>query len=134
MIDNDLSSKHHVNFFLPYLSHFSFGSLTENFPQTDAFADNLVKKVRTSRALETRIDAEWELEDFLVALKARMGPIKRLGCDALNIAIRLCRILWPEDPAPANSRGLAKKMMDTEDRLIEWRRSAARAGANEALT
>ena len=91
-----------------------------------------MKKVRTRRALETRIDTEWELDDFLVALKARMGPIKRIGCDVMNSAIRLCRILWPKEPTPTTARTLAEKMMDAEDRLTEWRQSAARVDADEA--
>ena len=81
-----------------------------------------------------RIDTEWELDDFLVAVKARMGPIQRIGCDVMNAAIRLCRILWPKEPAPKTARALAEKMMDAEDRLTEWRQSAARAGADEALS
>ena len=90
---------------------------SENFPHTDQLADDLVRKVRTQRAQEMRIDTEWELDDFLVALKARMGPIQRIGCDVMNIAIRLCHILWPKDSAPQTTRSLAKKIMDAEDRL-----------------
>ena len=79
------------------------------------------------------IDTEWDLDDFLVALKARIGPIQKIGCDVMNVAIRLCRILWPKEPAPKTARSLAERMVDAEDRLIEWRQSAARAGADEAL-
>ena len=129
------SSKYLFNF---ASSHFffsiSFGLPSENFPHTDQLADNLVGKVRTQRALEMRINTEWELDDFLVALKARMGPIQRIGCDMMNVAIRLCHILWPKDSAPRTTRSLAEKMMDAEDRLTEWRQSAARAGADEALS
>ncbi len=97
-------------------------------------ADNLVRKVRTQRAQEMRIDTEWELDDFLVALKAWIGPIQKIGCDMMNVAIRLCHILWPEEPSPKTARTLAERMTDAEDRLTEWRQSAARAGANEALS
>ena len=69
----------------------------------------------------------------MVALKARMGPIQRIGYDVMNVAIRLCHILWPEEPAPKTARTLAERMMDAEDRLMEWRQSAARVGADEAL-
>ena len=58
---------------------------------------------------------------------------QRIGCDVFHVAIRLCRILWPKEPAPKTARSLAEKMVDAEDRLIEWRQSAARAGADEAL-
>jgi len=79
------------------------------------------------------IDTEWELDDFLVALQARISPIQRIGCDVMNVAIRLCRILWPKDAVPTTARSLAERMTDAEDRLIEWRESAARVGADEAL-
>ena len=84
--------------------------------------------------MDGRISTEWEIDDFLVALKARLGPIKRIGCDVLNTTIQLFHILWPKDPAPKTIRALAEKMMEAEDRLTEWRQSAARVGADEALT
>ena len=100
---------------------------TENFPHTDHLADNIVRKVRTQRAQEMRIDTEWELDDFLVAVKARIGPIQRISYDVFHVAIHLCHILWPEEPALKTARTLAESMKDAEDRLTEWRQSAARA-------
>ena len=134
-INAELSSKHLItSFFFFYFGSYPFCLSTETFPQTDRAADQRVQAVRTQRAQEMPIDTEWDLDDFLVALQARMGPIQRIGRDVSDAATRLCHILWLKEPAPKTARSLAEKMEDAEDRLIEWRQSAARVGADEALS
>ena len=44
-----------------------------------------------------------------------------------------CRALWPEEPIPGTTEGLLKRLSEAQDRMIEWRESAARVGADEAL-
>lgn len=44
-----------------------------------------------------------------------------------------CRALWPDEPVPKNLSTLMDKVGEFQDRLIEWRESAARVGADEAL-
>lgn len=90
--------------------------------------------MRNARIQQGAISIEWTLEDYLYSLKARLGPIKRLGGDVLTMMISLFRALWPGVPEPTTIRGLAEKMAEAQDRLIEWRESAARVGADEALT
>ena len=119
---------------LRLLTCLCFGLLSKNFPHTEKAAQDLVKKVRTQRAIEGRIDTEWELDDYLVAVKARLGPIQRVGCDALQMATNIFHALWPNQAAPKTVRGLVEKLADAEARLDEWRESAARVGADEAMS
>jgi superfamily I DNA/RNA helicase len=59
--------------------------------------------------------------------------MKIFGVDMLTAAIRTFNALWPGVPAPKSVRGLVDYLMESEDQLNEWRESAARAGADEAL-
>ena len=43
-------------------------------------------------------------------------------------------VLWPGTQTPATIEELAKCLQGAEERLREWRSSAARAGADTALT
>ena len=48
--------------------------------------------------------------------------------------MRVFKALWPEDDTPNTMEEIADLLMDVEERLCEWRESAARAGADEALS
>ena len=52
----------------------------------------------------------------------------------LTAAIRVYKVLWPGCEAPVVVDELAKCLMASEERLDDWRSSAARVGADEALT
>jgi hypothetical protein len=52
----------------------------------------------------------------------------------LQAAIRTHAALYPEVKTPPTCKRLAEILLDSEDRLDEWRASAARAGADEALS
>ena len=77
---------------------------------------------------------EWDTEDFLTSLRVRINPLKKVGVDLLNAGMRVFNILWPEEPTPTDVGILADRLMDGEARLNEWRESAARVGADEAMT
>ena len=51
----------------------------------------------------------------------------------LTSAIRAYNVLWPGCQAPVVVDELAKCLMASEERLDDWRSSAARVGADEAL-
>ena len=51
----------------------------------------------------------------------------------LSSAIRVYNVLWPGCEAPVVVDELAKCLMASEERLDDWRSSAARVGADEAL-
>ena len=54
--------------------------------------------------------------------------------DLLDSGIRAYRALWPGSQAPVSIEELSKCLSGAETRVREWRSSAARAGADQALT
>ena len=87
-----------------------------------------MKKIR-----DGPISADWDMDDHLVALKARMSPLKTMGVELLSSAIRAYNVFWPESQAPASVEELSRCLMACEERMDDWRSSAARVGADEAL-
>lgn len=77
---------------------------------------------------------EYDLVDYLVSIASRVKPLKSFGVDMLNAGIRAFRALWPGEEAPADIPNLAKRLLETESQLSDWRESAARIGADEALS
>ena len=98
----------------------------ENFPHSKTAADNSTSKFRQKKILEGPISAEWDMDDHLVALKARMSPLKAVGVELLSAAIRVYGNFWPECEPPKTVAELAKCLMGSEERLDDWRSSAAR--------
>ena len=74
------------------------------------------------------------MEDYLAALKARLKPLKRLGIDMVDAAIHTFGALWPGVENPKSVKDLAEYLKTSSDRITEWRESAARVGADEALS
>ena len=74
------------------------------------------------------------MDTHLVALKARLIPMRAIGMNLLTSAIRAYNVLWPGCAAPVIVDELAKCLMASEERLDDWRSSAARVGADEALS
>ena len=54
--------------------------------------------------------------------------------DLLDAGIRAYRSLWPGSQTPVSIEELSKCLSGAEARVREWRSSAARAGADQALT
>ena len=105
-----------------------------HFPHSTPAATFAVKKVREKRARAGPIAAEWVVEDHLAALTARVKPLKIIGIDVLGAAIHTYRILWPDTEVPSAINKLAEALLESEERLDEWRESAGRAGADEVLS
>ena len=76
---------------------------------------------------------EWTIEDHLIALASRVSPLKIVGVDLFTAAVRAFKVLWPGEAAPKSPEDLANRLMESGTRLCEWRESAARAAADEAL-
>ena len=66
---------------------------SEHFPHSKAAADNNTNKFRRKRIQEGPISAEWDVDDHLVALKARMSPLRTIGVGLLTSAIRVYNVL-----------------------------------------
>jgi len=74
------------------------------------------------------------VEDHLAALSARLNPLKIIGVDVLNASIHTFRALWPGVEPPTSVADLVEWLKTSDDSLNEWRESAARVGADEALS
>ena len=80
------------------------------------------------------LESSWGIEDHLVALQARVDPMKVIGVDIFQAAIEMVKALWPEDKLPLPPSEIAERLRDGPERLDEWRASAGRVGADEALS
>ena len=78
-------------------------------------------------------EESWNMEVHLVAMAARVAHMKILGIDLPLCAIKIFKTLWPEVECPLHIKDLCKWLNACDDRLDEWRESAARAGADTAL-
>src|SRR3954465_13432083 len=77
------------------------------------------------------------MEDFLVAVGAAIGPMKIMGPDLVQAAIRAYHVLWPNTSGTPDINEvelLVKRLMASERQLSLWRESTRRAGAVMALT
>src|SRR4051812_32673545 len=95
------------------------------------FAIRAMKKVRAESGAPA--DGEITIDEQLAALLERSTTMKSCGVDLLKSAIHAFRMLWTDEDVPALIEPLAAKMLLTEDRLDQWRESAGRAAADEAL-
>ena len=79
------------------------------------------------------IDPQWAIEDWLHSVRTRISAIRRRGEQTCDLVEDCCKALWPDEPVPEDLSALMEKVEEFQDRLIEWRESAARVGADEAL-
>ena len=104
-----------------------------HFPHSQPAADNVTNKARAKRAQSGPISAEWNIDDHLTALGARLSPMRSLGVGLLEAAIWVYNVFWPTAETPTTVDELARCLHGAEKRLREWRASAARVGADEAM-
>ena len=98
---------------------------SERFPHTKAAADESAREHRFKAIQDGPISAEWDIDTHLAALKARLAPMRAIGMNLLSSAIRVYNVLWPGCEAPMVVDELAKCLMASEERLDDWRSSAA---------
>ena len=60
--------------------------------------------------------------------------MKVIGVDLFEAAIEMMKALWPEEAVPLSPSRIAERLQDGPERLDEWRASAGRVGADEALS
>ena len=75
----------------------------------------------------------WSVDDHLLALRTRIKPLRVLGVNLVNAAIRARSVLWPDAELSPHMSDSTDNLQGTEGRLRAWRHSSARAGADEAL-
>ncbi|XP_024317228.1 uncharacterized protein LOC112271697 [Brachypodium distachyon] len=110
------------------------GLLAKIFPHSTEAAQAAVLKARGKRDASKELPSEYNVEDYLMSIWTRVRPLKAFGIDMLNASICAFRALWSGEEAPSAIPELAKRLLEVEDRLSDWRESAARVGADEALS
>ena len=113
----------------------SFDPAVELFPDSQERAQVTVAKLRTENSVPDA-DAPWTVEDHLAALYSRITHMKvvdrQLG-QLPDAALQVFKCFWPGEPVPDDLSTLSERLLGAGRRLSEWRRSAARAGADVAL-
>jgi len=108
-------------------------SSSEHFEHSKDKAVREVLAARAKRAETETLGESWDMQDHLVALNARIRPLRAIGTQLVDAAIQVHRALWPKVKTPTCIDELATKLKGAEARLREWRCSSARAGADKAL-
>jgi hypothetical protein len=67
-------------------------------------------------------------------MHARITSITMLEYELRHAADDLYRLLWPTEMPPDELANLVKWLENAPDRLLDWKESAARAGADMALS
>ncbi|KAM0851442.1 hypothetical protein ACQ4PT_052421 [Festuca glaucescens] len=105
------------------------------FPESQERAQVTVAKIRTENSVPDA-DAPWTVEDHLAALYSRithMRVVDRQLGQLPEAALQVFKCFWPGEPVPDDLSILSERLLGAGRRLSEWRRSAARAGADVAL-
>ncbi|KAK1680263.1 hypothetical protein QYE76_041111 [Lolium multiflorum] len=76
----------------------------------------------------------FSMDDYLASMAARVEPITKLGWELRKAAEELCRLLWPTETLPQELGNFIKWLETAPDRFLDWKESAARAGADMALS
>ncbi|KAK1698889.1 hypothetical protein QYE76_015586 [Lolium multiflorum] len=76
----------------------------------------------------------FSMDDYLASMAARVEPITKLGWELRKAAEELIRLLWPTETLPQDLANLIKWLETAPDRFVDWKESAARAGADMALS
>ena len=104
------------------------------FPDSTTQASSVVAKAQRKQIkVGGTVQPNWGVDNHLIALRSRIKPLRVLGVDLVNAAIRARSVLWPDTELSPHMSDLASDLQGTEDRLHAWRHSSARAGADEAL-
>lgn len=105
------------------------------FPETQDAALATVGAIRQQQQSDgVDVPPHWRMEDHLEALKVRLQPVAELGGQLREAAQEVFKILWPGQVLPPDAEKLAKWLAAAPGRIDDWRASAARAGADEALS
>jgi hypothetical protein len=98
-----------------------------------ALAAGKAREARRQEAGEGS-SVHFSMDDNLAAMAARIEPITMLGYELRQAAKELFRLLWPMETLPSELANLVKWLENAPNRLCDWKESAARAGADMALS
>jgi hypothetical protein len=93
-------------------------------------------KARETRRLATgeKSSDYFSMDDHLASMAARVEPITKLGYELRKAAEELYRMLWPTETLSGDLANLIKWLENAPDRLLDWKDSVARVGADVALS
>ena len=105
------------------------------FPETQEAVLVAAGRAREARRQAGEVgSSHFSMDDHLAAMQARITPITMLGYELRQAAEELYRLLWPTETLPGEIANLVKWLETAPDRLLDWKESAARAGADMALS
>lgn len=111
--------------------------LTGIHPESQAAAEGAVDAFRAeqlTKGVNVSADSPWIMEDYAVACHARLAPIDDLMLRLFEAVRQVFKALWPDVRTPREIGELTDWMANAPGRVDEWRASAARAGAEMALS
>lgn len=76
----------------------------------------------------------WTVEEIALAAEVRVPLVARFLRRFRRAGLKLARALWPEAVMPENTTRIARWLEAAPERLEAWKASAARAGAEMALS
>ena len=128
-----------VKFSPVFHSQFFPSVFTDAFPAANERAAAAVKQARAQRAeiaqkKHETFDPRWSMEDWLHSLRARTSMLRRRGETLRGLMETTFAALWPDEPFPETLEAFSEKIDAAEDRLSDWRESAARVAADETLS
>jgi hypothetical protein len=111
----------------------SFAVLPEAFPDSDKAA---VEEYRAEHHIARRKDPKAELssEELMASTKARLQPVAKLGSMLRQAVAFVFQALWPGRAVPDDVEALLQWIPLVSNRVDVWKESAARAGAEQALS
>ncbi|KAK1642027.1 hypothetical protein QYE76_059832 [Lolium multiflorum] len=106
------------------------------FPETQKEALAAAGKAQEERRLATGESSSefFSMDDHLASIAARVEPVTMLGYGLRLAAEEFLRLLWPTETLPGEIANLVKWLESAPDRLLDWKDSAAHAGADMALS
>ncbi|KAK1642870.1 hypothetical protein QYE76_060675 [Lolium multiflorum] len=110
--------------------------LAAAFPEAQEAALAAVGRAREERRQATGEQSSdcFTMDDYLSSMAARVEPITKLGWELRKAAEELIRLLWPTETLPQDLSNLIAWLDRAPDRFLDWKESAARAGADMALS
>ncbi|KAM0885648.1 hypothetical protein ACQ4PT_030216 [Festuca glaucescens] len=109
--------------------------LAAAFPEAQEAALAAAGRERDARRAAGEVGSPFfSMDHHLAAMHARITPITMLGYELRQAAEELFRLLWTTETLPGEVINLVKWLENVPDRLLDWKESAARAGADMALS
>ncbi|KAK1609321.1 hypothetical protein QYE76_032994 [Lolium multiflorum] len=121
---------------LPLCRLSAVGCRLSGLPEAQEAVLAAVGKAREERRQATGDQSSdcFTMDDYLSSMAARVEPITKLGWELRKAAEELIRLLWPTETLPQDLSNLIAWLDRAPDRFLDWKESAARAGADMALS